>query len=641
MGSSTSALKIADFGLSNLIQDGEFLQTSCGSPNYAAPEVIDGKYYSGEEIDVWSSGVILYALLTARLPFDDDYIPHLFSKIKRGKFKMPSFLSGPCQDLIRSMLVVDPLRRITIPEIKNHPWFVQDLPAYLRDFPEDNIDPHEMFQPSNLDETILQELQHMYNMSRSKLLSALNAEVEASASAAATAAALAQQSASVGAATPSPLDEPLTRCNPLMVAYLLLYDQAENDLSPAVAIRRHQQQSASSASVRNSYKDHSIAQSLAQLSTSPPMNLRDEIPFLDAAGTDLNVLAAMNAAPTSTGATTSGSFQHHVDYSIPMLSSAAFASDQTSTNPANSRTPSAYHDPSPLDMRGARGNGAANNSGSGAGVFSQVSFGGSLSNSNNQVPNIRASDGVEEGTGAEKTGAQQIQGVRKPWYLGILSRDTPNSIMKEVFRALKKLNFEWKIISPYQIHARALQPKTLVASHSSSSINFTSSTGSLGGPNSSQGTSSRSSLNKSGAVGHSGSFNPHHHQGAPNSRSSPKTPARTATSRVEVPGVSESPSSERGMRMRYDASSAAHDDLSLAEPLPLRMANATTAFGGVGDTSHSPSVPPYVKLMIQLFKVNPRKQEQAMVHLLDIKKLQGEPIAFFDLCSTFMSELQL
>ena len=89
LSSSTNALKIADFGLSNLIQDGEFLQTSCGSPNYAAPEVIDGKYYSGEEIDVWSSGVILYALLTARLPFDDDYIPHLFSKIKRGKYKMP------------------------------------------------------------------------------------------------------------------------------------------------------------------------------------------------------------------------------------------------------------------------------------------------------------------------------------------------------------------------------------------------------------------------------------------------------------------------------------------------------------------------------------------------------------------------
>lgn len=83
LSSNKSSLKIGDFGLSNIMQDGEFLKTSCGSPNYAAPEVIDGKYYSGEEIDVWSSGIILYAIVTARLPFDDDYIPHLFNKIKR------------------------------------------------------------------------------------------------------------------------------------------------------------------------------------------------------------------------------------------------------------------------------------------------------------------------------------------------------------------------------------------------------------------------------------------------------------------------------------------------------------------------------------------------------------------------------
>lgn len=74
-------VKIADFGLSNIMTDGEFLKTSCGSPNYAAPEVISGRLYAGPEVDVWSCGVILYVMLCGRLPFDDEYIPTLFKKI--------------------------------------------------------------------------------------------------------------------------------------------------------------------------------------------------------------------------------------------------------------------------------------------------------------------------------------------------------------------------------------------------------------------------------------------------------------------------------------------------------------------------------------------------------------------------------
>ena len=76
-------VKIADFGLSNEISDGDFLTTSCGSPNYAAPEVIRGGIYAGPEIDVWSSGVILYVMLCGRLPFEDDDVQILFSKISR------------------------------------------------------------------------------------------------------------------------------------------------------------------------------------------------------------------------------------------------------------------------------------------------------------------------------------------------------------------------------------------------------------------------------------------------------------------------------------------------------------------------------------------------------------------------------
>jgi 5'-AMP-activated protein kinase, catalytic alpha subunit len=129
-------IKLADFGLSNLMRDGEFLRTSCGSPNYAAPEVISGHLYAGPEVDVWSCGVILYALLCGSLPFDDESIPNLFRKIKSGMYKLPTHLSQLSKNLIPRMLEVDPMKRITIPEIRLHPWFQHKLPPYLRHPPE-------------------------------------------------------------------------------------------------------------------------------------------------------------------------------------------------------------------------------------------------------------------------------------------------------------------------------------------------------------------------------------------------------------------------------------------------------------------------------------------------------------------------
>ncbi|KAG9394612.1 Protein kinase domain [Carpediemonas membranifera] len=125
------SIKLADFGLSNIMADGDFLSTSCGSPNYAAPEVVSGKHYIGPHVDVWSCGIILFALLTGSLPFDDYKLPNLFAKIKKADFHMPSSVPAGAQDLIRKMLVVQPENRITIEGIRKHDWFRQDLPPYI------------------------------------------------------------------------------------------------------------------------------------------------------------------------------------------------------------------------------------------------------------------------------------------------------------------------------------------------------------------------------------------------------------------------------------------------------------------------------------------------------------------------------
>ncbi|XP_052685499.1 5'-AMP-activated protein kinase catalytic subunit alpha-2-like isoform X14 [Crassostrea angulata] len=134
---SSLNVKIADFGLSNMMHDGEFLRTSCGSPNYAAPEVISGKLYAGPEVDIWSCGVILYALLCGTLPFDDEHVPTLFRKIKSGIFAVPDYLNKEVVSLLCLMLQVDPLKRATIAQIRDHDWFQKDLPTYLFPSPQD------------------------------------------------------------------------------------------------------------------------------------------------------------------------------------------------------------------------------------------------------------------------------------------------------------------------------------------------------------------------------------------------------------------------------------------------------------------------------------------------------------------------
>ena len=122
---SNRTIKIIDFGLSNAYGKNELLSTACGSPCYAAPEMIAGNKYSGLKIDIWSIGIILYAMVCGYLPFEDTNNDALYNKILEGRYAVPSFVSESCKELIKRILTVDHNKRITIQEIKEHAWFKQ------------------------------------------------------------------------------------------------------------------------------------------------------------------------------------------------------------------------------------------------------------------------------------------------------------------------------------------------------------------------------------------------------------------------------------------------------------------------------------------------------------------------------------
>ena len=116
-------IKIVDFGLSNIYKPNELLKTACGSPCYAAPEMIAGKKYVGLRVDLWSCGVILYAMLCGYLPFDDQDTQVLYKKIMNGDFTIPNHVSPEGRDMLKCILNTNPNMRYTIPEIRRHPWY--------------------------------------------------------------------------------------------------------------------------------------------------------------------------------------------------------------------------------------------------------------------------------------------------------------------------------------------------------------------------------------------------------------------------------------------------------------------------------------------------------------------------------------
>ncbi|XP_043860452.1 NUAK family SNF1-like kinase 2 [Dromiciops gliroides] len=114
-------IKIADFGLSNLYHQDKLLQTFCGSPLYASPEIVNGKPYMGPEVDSWSLGVLLYILVHGMMPFDGQDFKTLVKQISNGEYREPTKPSDAC-GLIRWLLMVNPTRRATLEDVASHWW---------------------------------------------------------------------------------------------------------------------------------------------------------------------------------------------------------------------------------------------------------------------------------------------------------------------------------------------------------------------------------------------------------------------------------------------------------------------------------------------------------------------------------------
>jgi len=115
-------IKIADFGFSNEFTPGTKLDTFCGSPPYAAPELFQGKKYDGPEVDVWSLGVILYTLVSGSLPFDGQNLKELRERVLRGKYRIPFYMSTDCENLLKRFLVLNPMKRGVLTNIMNDKW---------------------------------------------------------------------------------------------------------------------------------------------------------------------------------------------------------------------------------------------------------------------------------------------------------------------------------------------------------------------------------------------------------------------------------------------------------------------------------------------------------------------------------------
>jgi 5'-AMP-activated protein kinase catalytic alpha subunit len=160
-------IKLIDFGLINIHEDGQLLYTTYGNPCYSAPEMLEGKSYKGSTVDIWSAGIVLFYMLCGYFPFEDSNNDKLYKKICKGKFEIPKFLSKNAKDLISKILVVNIQRRINIKDIKKHPWVLNYLEkdkSYGNIFKHIGLNTNKYIIP--IDEDIVDEISTKYNIDK-------------------------------------------------------------------------------------------------------------------------------------------------------------------------------------------------------------------------------------------------------------------------------------------------------------------------------------------------------------------------------------------------------------------------------------------------------------------------------------------
>jgi len=162
-------IKVADFGFSNWFEFEGQLDTFCGSPPYAAPELFQGRKYVGPEVDVWSLGVILYVLCTGCLPFDGKDLKEMREVVCRGRYKIPFYLSDPCEKLLRKFLVRDPTKRATLDHVADDSWLNEGYEGSCL-WQADDIDVKE-------DDEIIRIMETKFGISRDQTLKSLREDV--------------------------------------------------------------------------------------------------------------------------------------------------------------------------------------------------------------------------------------------------------------------------------------------------------------------------------------------------------------------------------------------------------------------------------------------------------------------------------
>ena len=397
-------IKIADFGLSNVMRDGEFLRTSCGSPNYAAPEVISGHLYAGPEVDVWSCGVILYALLCGSLPFDDESIPNLFKKIKSGMYSLPSHLSQLARDLIPRMLVVDPMKRITVPDVRQHAWFQQRLPPYLRHAPDRIENLERVIDDDTVDDVLALAARGFAPVGAPKdeqasLVRKVNAQlgsIDANV-----------RRDQVYAAVREPNAHGRMRGidKAIRVAYELILDHKRTRLRTAeLALAR---QAASDSTPPTFSSPHGAPKMLSSPGTAPT--------------------PAVSHAPHNP------SHHHHVPGQVTAMAATSVPMEASSSNNPGGLPQQPYGNLPGGIAPTQRGIGGQ-----------QQQSPGTMSMTPQQQQQQQQAQQGQTSTGAR----------RRRWYLGIQSKKDPAHVMNEVYKALLQLDCEWKTVDPYRLQTR-------------------------------------------------------------------------------------------------------------------------------------------------------------------------------------------